>query len=129
MAHPSLTPADRKHREEFAAFSIKHGHEAYRAILESLYTLWEGWNRDYFAGKLVKPHILLAEPKSPRALGDHLNISGWGSKNQIRVRPSFSTVHTRRSKRERSTPRAGSCLWPMCSFTRRFTSTTTKSPA
>ena len=37
----------------------------------------------------MKPHILLAEPKSPRALGDHANISGWGSKNQIRIRPSL----------------------------------------
>jgi hypothetical protein len=89
MDHAPLTPADRKHREEFAAFSVKHGHEAYRAVLESLYQLWDGWNRDYFGGRLVKPHLLLAEPKSPRALGDHSNISGWGSKNQIRVRPSL----------------------------------------
>ena len=88
MTKPSLTPADRKHREEFATFSIKHGHEAYRAVLESLYALWEVWNRDHFGGRLVKPHVLLAEPKSPRALGDHSNISGWGSKNQIRIRPS-----------------------------------------
>jgi hypothetical protein len=29
-----------------------------------------------------------AEPKSPRALGDQCNISGWGSRNQIRLRPS-----------------------------------------
>ena len=36
MTKPSLTPADRKHREEFATFSVKHGHEAYRALLEGL---------------------------------------------------------------------------------------------
>jgi hypothetical protein len=48
MVQPSLAPADRKHREEFAAFSIKHGHEAYRTILETLYGLWDGWNRDHF---------------------------------------------------------------------------------
>ena len=89
MAQTSLTPADRKHRKEFAAYAREHGHEAYRPLLDRLYALWEDWNRQYFAGKLVTPHILLAEPKSPRAFGDHANISGWGSKNQIRIRPSL----------------------------------------
>ena len=58
-------------------------------MLERLYALWEDWNRDYYRGKLVTPHILLAEPKSPRAFGDHAQLSGWGSRNQIRIRPSI----------------------------------------
>jgi hypothetical protein len=89
MNQPSLTAADRKHRKEFAAYAREHGHEAIRPLLDRLYALWEDWNRQYFGGKLVTPHILLAEPKSPRAWGDHANISGWGSKNQIRIRPSL----------------------------------------
>ena len=89
MSHAPLTPADRQHREAFAAYAKEHGHGPYRPLLERLYALWEDWNQSYFAGKLVTPHILLAEPKSPRALGDHSNISGWGSKNQIRIRPSL----------------------------------------
>lgn len=32
---------------------------------------------------------MLAEPKSPKALGDHSVFSGWGSTNQIRIRPSI----------------------------------------
>src|SRR5262249_50998566 len=34
-------------------------------------------------------HFLLAEPKCPKALGDHSFYSGWGSKHQIRIRPSI----------------------------------------
>jgi hypothetical protein len=89
MDHTSLTPADRKHREEFASFAREHGHGPYRPVLERLYVLWESWNAEHFAGKLITPHILLAEPKSPRALGDHAQLSGWGSRNQIRIRPSL----------------------------------------
>lgn len=86
---PPLTPADKKHRKQFAAYAREHSHEAYRPLLDRFYALWEDWNREHFGGKLVTPHILLAEPKSPKAWGDHSNISGWGSKNQIRIRPSL----------------------------------------
>jgi hypothetical protein len=89
MPQTPLTAADKKHRKEFAAYAREHGHEHYRSLLDRLYALWEDWNRQYFGGKLVTPHILLAEPKSPRAWGDHANLSGWGSKNQIRIRPSL----------------------------------------
>lgn len=89
MAATPLTPTDRKHREQFAKFAREHGHGPYRAVLDQLYALWEGWNKEYFKGKLITPHILLAEPKSPRALGDHAQLSGWGSRNQIRIRPSL----------------------------------------
>ena len=43
---------------------------------------------NHFAKDLGIP-LDVAEPKSPRGLGDHANISGWGSKNQIRIRPSL----------------------------------------
>jgi hypothetical protein len=89
MAHTPLTSADRKHRKEFATFARQHGHGPYRPVLERLYALWEDWNDKYFAGKLITPHILLAEPKRPRAFGDHAQLSGWGSRNQIRIRPSL----------------------------------------
>jgi hypothetical protein len=89
MAHSTLTSADRRHREEFATFARRHGHEPYRPVMERLYDLWEDWNRDYFGDRLIKPHILLAEPRSPRAWGDHAPLSGWGSRNQIRIRPSL----------------------------------------
>ena len=94
MTEPSLTAADRKHRRDFAAYAREHGHGPYRPVLARLYALWEDWNREHFAGKLITPHILLAEPRSPKAFGDHAQLSGWGSRNQIRIRPSlFDGLH------------------------------------
>ncbi len=89
MGRPTLTPADRHHREEFSHFVRKHAHGPHRLVLKHLYRLWDDWNREYFRGRLLTPHILLAEPRSPRALGDHARLTSWGSKNQIRIRPSL----------------------------------------
>ena len=89
MSQTSLNTADRTHRAQFAEYARQYGHPAFRPVLDRLYDLWDKWNTQFFAGRLVLPHILLAEPRSPRALGDHCNISGWGSRNQIRIRPSL----------------------------------------
>ena len=81
--------ADSRHRREFANYAKQNGHQPYREPMSRLYASWEGWNDEYFDGQLLPPHFLLAEPKSPRALGDHSLLSGWGSTNQIRIRPSI----------------------------------------
>ena len=57
--------ADLRHRVEFARYAREYGHEGYRDVLDRIYATWEGWNRDHFDGKLVPPHIMLAEPRTP----------------------------------------------------------------
>jgi hypothetical protein len=87
-----LNPADIKHRKAFAEYAT---HDAasdwHREILERLHAFWDSINGDHFEGACIIPHILLAEPKTPRALGDHATVSGWGSRNQIRLRPNLIT--------------------------------------
>ena len=91
MTRPQLSAADRSHRAQFADYARHYGSPEHRAVLDPLYDLWEEWNAQFFERRMVLPHLLLLEPKSPRALGDHANISGWGSRNQIRIRPSLLT--------------------------------------
>jgi hypothetical protein len=59
--------------------------------LGRLYALWDKWNRDYFAGALVTPYVLFAEPGSPQRLGDYARVSGFGGHGQVRLRPSLLT--------------------------------------
>jgi hypothetical protein len=87
-----LNDHDVRHRTEFADYATTHSaSDWHRAHLEHLYRHWVSANGDYFGNACIQPHIVLAEPKSPSALGDHAKVSGWGSKNQIRIRPSLIT--------------------------------------
>jgi hypothetical protein len=87
-----LNAADIRHRREFADYATHDSaSDWHRETLDRLYAHWDSANRDHFENACVKPHILLAEPKTPSALGDHANVSGWGSRNQIRLRPTLIT--------------------------------------
>jgi len=57
--------------------------------LTAFYTAFDEWNRAYFGGQLVTPYLMLAEPRSPRAVGDTSPVSGFGGRLQIRIRPSL----------------------------------------
>jgi hypothetical protein len=84
-----LTEVDVRHHEQFAGYVKSSGHLVDQKILRVLYALWGSFNRKLFDGKLtIEPHIILSEPKTPRAYGDH-GVSGWGSPDQIRIRPSL----------------------------------------
>jgi hypothetical protein len=85
----SSLDADARHRREFARYASQDSHQPYREPISRLYASWWSWNDNHFDGRMQPPHILLAEPKSPRAFGDHSLLSGWGSTNQIRIRPSI----------------------------------------
>jgi hypothetical protein len=82
-----------KHRRAFATFVTSNDDDEWQLSVEAkrLYGLFHEWNQAYFHGQLLVPHILLSEPKSPRALGDTARYSGWGSRLQIRLRPSLLT--------------------------------------
>jgi hypothetical protein len=87
----SLPPDARTHREQFKTYVIFRAEEWHRDHLGHLYRCWEGWNRDYFEGKLLPPYLLLLEPRASKAWGDFCDISGFGGRTQIRVRPSLVT--------------------------------------
>jgi hypothetical protein len=90
MIRETLNDQDIRHRADFAKYATEDAaSDWHREVLERLYRYWVSINGDHFRGACVEPHILLAEPKTPRALGDHANVSGWGSRNQIRIRPSL----------------------------------------
>lgn len=81
--------AQRQHREQFWQFVLHEAEPRYRERLSRLLDVWEEANRIYYAGALVRPLILLAEPSNPRRLGDCGPVSGWGAASQIRIRPSL----------------------------------------
>ena len=90
MIRETLNDRDVEHRRDFARYATQDAaSDWHRALLERFYAYWDSVNGDYFRGACVRPHILLAEPRTPRALGDHADVSGWGSRNQIRLRPSL----------------------------------------
>lgn len=85
----TLSDADKEHRRAFMSYCVSSAEEHYKRFLRVLYAHFEQWNKDYFYAQLFPPHFLMLEPKSPKAEGDYSPRSGWGSKSQIRIRPSF----------------------------------------
>jgi hypothetical protein len=84
-----LSPAAIAEREAFRAYVDEEAEPWYRENLGRLFTLWDEWNAQYFAGAMVTPHLLLTQPSEPKRYGDCGPTSGWGSKSQIRIRPSL----------------------------------------
>jgi hypothetical protein len=81
--------AQLQHREAFWQFVLHEAEPRHRERLARLLDVWEEANHTYYAGVLVRPIILLAEPSNPRRLGDCGPVSGWGAQSQIRIRPSL----------------------------------------
>jgi hypothetical protein len=80
-----------EHRENFEAFVLGESEPWHRAHLTRLYERWHAWNDRWYSGVLTPPHVLLSEPSAPTRLGDCAPVSGWGSRSQIRIRPSLLT--------------------------------------
>ena len=78
------------HREQCWDFILKDASPWYREHLTKLGLLWDEWNEKFFGGLFkARPHILLATPCYPDALGDYGRVGGWGGKAQIRIRRSL----------------------------------------
>ncbi len=86
-----LENADIDHRASFVDYVMEHAEEWHRTHLTHLYECWEGWNEDHFASQLWPPYIQLAEPSNPRRFGQCGPVSGFGGKQEIRLRPSLLT--------------------------------------
>jgi hypothetical protein len=97
-AASAVPPDARTHREAFMAFVVSAAEPWHREHLGHLYRSWVTWNDDYFGGGMVPPYLMLAEPGTPRALGDYSATSCFGGIGQIRIRPSLVTGRHRALK-------------------------------
>jgi hypothetical protein len=78
-----ITPA--RHDEErraYAEFASRHGEAQYRAPLAELYSQWLRFNNQYFAGRLLEPHLAFWRT-APRSLGHCERTTGYGGRLQI----------------------------------------------
>lgn len=91
MSSTEIPPSHVEHRQSFEAFVLGEAEDWHRSHLTRLYAKWHDWNDRYYGGVLTVPHILLTEPGAPNRLGDCATVSGWGSRSQIRLRPSLLT--------------------------------------
>jgi hypothetical protein len=69
------------HRATRAVVDVE-GHE----LVRELYTAFDRFNREHFAGQLAAPLILVTYT-SPRALGDHQTKDAHGLRSVVRIHP------------------------------------------
>jgi len=78
------------HREQCWNFILNDASPFHKEHLTKFGLLWDHWNQEFFNGEFqARPHILLATPCIPNALGDYGRVGGWGGKAQIRIRRSL----------------------------------------
>jgi hypothetical protein len=56
-----------------------------------LHDHWRDVNTKFFDSIMLEPYITLTEPSSPQRLGQCCLLSSWGSRLEIRLRPSLLT--------------------------------------
>lgn len=89
---PAIVPESHKAiRQAIRDFALKDAELWYKLQLVRLYDAWEKWNDQFFNSEMVVPCIFVTEPHTPRALADCSNFSAFGSRSQIRIRPSILT--------------------------------------
>jgi hypothetical protein len=82
----AIREADINHRKQYEEFVLKDGNPTVSKLIH----LWNYWNTEYFDNSFkAPPIILLAEPSKPSRLGDYSPVGAYGSRSQIRIRPSL----------------------------------------
>lgn len=84
-------PSDavRAHRADYWTWIEANGVPPERDILLRLRDHWHEVNAAYFGGAMALPYVTLTEPSTPRILGQCCPVSSWGSRLEIRIRPSL----------------------------------------
>ena len=78
-----ITPVSHdEERRAYADFASRHGEAQYRAPLAELYATWLGFSNEYFAGRLLEPHLAFGRT-APRSLGHCQQTTGYGGRLQI----------------------------------------------
>ena len=76
------------HRADYWTWVEAHATEPQRSTLLALRDHWRTINTEHFYG-MAEPYITLTEPSVPRLLGQCCSVSSWGSRLEIRIRPSL----------------------------------------
>lgn len=77
------------HRTDYWAWVENYADTASRDILLSLRDHWRDCNTRFFDGIMLEPYITLTEPSAPQIYGQCCSVSSWGSRLEIRIRPSL----------------------------------------
>jgi hypothetical protein len=84
-----IADAIREHRLDYWQWVETHAVLASRDPLLRLRDHWHAINIKYFDAAMTLPYITLTEPSEPSLLGQCCAVSSWGSRLEIRLRPSL----------------------------------------
>ena len=84
-----LTAEILSHRHEFERFVLEQAEPWHREHLGRLFKNWRDWNGKHFESRLEPPYLVLSEPAFSRAYGCCRLFSSFGSRSEIRIRPSL----------------------------------------
>jgi hypothetical protein len=77
-------------RDQIRTFSLSRAEGPDRETIQTLYRLVDEINQHFFGGKLDPVVILITPPSSARASADAAEFSGFGCRQQMRIRPSVA---------------------------------------
>jgi hypothetical protein len=77
------------HRLDYWRWVEQHADPDTRDKLLVLRDHWHECNQRYFDGRMLEPYITLTEPSAPQVYGQCCPVSSWGSRLEIRLRPSL----------------------------------------
>jgi hypothetical protein len=86
---PDLPEPVAGHRIDYWTWVEKHADTASRDPLLLLRDHWRECNTQFFDGIMLEPYITLTEPSAPQVYGQCCSLSSWGSRLEIRIRPSL----------------------------------------
>jgi hypothetical protein len=86
---PAIPEAVLAHRGDYWTWVELHAAEPDRTRLLRLRDHWHQVNAEHFAGAMTLPYITLTEPSKPSIYGQCCAVSSWGSRLEIKIRPSL----------------------------------------
>jgi hypothetical protein len=78
----AASQAHDQERRNYSSFATRHAEELYRERMRELYTTWAEWNREYFGGNLVEPHLAFGRT-AQRCLGHCARVTDYRARVQI----------------------------------------------
>lgn len=86
---PDLPQSVAGHRVDYWRWVHDHAEPTRRRQLLALRDHWRDCNARYFGGRMLEPYITITEPSAPQILGQCCSVSSWGSRLEIKIRPSL----------------------------------------
>lgn len=89
LPNPAVSESVADHRVDYWDWVEHHAEDYQRGLLLGLRDYWRRCNKDYFDGRMLEPYITLTEPSAPQIYGQCCSVSSWGSRLEIKIRPSL----------------------------------------